>query len=808
MPACWNRNSPLTKRLLLALCVCWVGGLHGQLAAQPIAAARAEMPATSSVTAPATSTTEVTELLLTVAVNGEAISEPALVLQHQAGQLLFSTEDLKRWRLRLPLPLPTQALYRHGDDEYMSLDGQQDLNYTFNPRQQAVQLMANPRILQASAFELRALPTAPPSTPQPGGFFNYELLGAHGADGFQRAGQFEFGWFNAWGVGTLGVVAPEASQHTQLVRLDATWSADQPGERQSWRLGDVINRAGSWGRSVRLGGVQWATNFGVQPGFISNPLQQAAGVAALPSTVDVYVNNALTTRREVPAGPFSVNNLPAVTGSGEVRLVVRDLLGREQVLTHPFYASAGLLAPGLQDFSYELGFVRQNFGVQSNDYGHWLAVLTHRRGLTEHFTGELHAELQPDLKAAGLSALYLVPAVGVFNAALAGSQSRDAKGSLLALGVERLAAPFNVGVRSQWTQQGFRLTGDDTRSSLPRQQWSANLGYTTQQAGSLGLSWLQQTAQDNSRIEIAAANYAMSLGNRGNLMLSLARTQGTSANTQMALTWTLPLGPERPGQSVSLSHNRSRYAAQENSAQSVATYQKNVPVAEGFGYQLEARDSGDARGALGYQNRFGSYQLEAAHANGEQAGRASVRGGLAYAGQQVYASRWISDSFGLARVPGFPGVRVYADNQWVGTTDANGNALLPRLRAYQRNPVRLEPRDLPLNAQVDTLMLEVVPFYRSAALADFPVRLANGAQFQVLLASGEPLPAGSTVQLMGAKQPFPVGFDGVVYVTGLSAHNTLQARWQTQSCTFELAFAASADALPDLGSVLCTGVTP
>jgi outer membrane usher protein len=105
-------------------------------------------------------------------------------------------------------------------------------------------------------------------------------------------------------------------------------------------------------------------------------------------------------------------------------------------------------------------------------------------------------------------------------------------------------------------------------------------------------------------------------------------------------------------------------------------------------------------------------------------------------------------------------------------------------------------------------MLEVVPFYRSAALADFPVRLANGAQFQVLLASGEPLPAGSTVQLMGAKQPFPVGFDGVVYVTGLSAHNTLQARWQTQSCTFELAFAASADALPDLGSVLCTGVTP
>ena len=105
--------------------------------------------------------------MLAVELNGQAISEPALVLQHQAGQLLFSTEDLKRWRLRLPSPLPAQALYRHGDDEYLSLLELQDLNYTFNPRQQAVKLVANPRILQASAFELAALPTSSPSAPQP-----------------------------------------------------------------------------------------------------------------------------------------------------------------------------------------------------------------------------------------------------------------------------------------------------------------------------------------------------------------------------------------------------------------------------------------------------------------------------------------------------------------------------------------------------------------------------------------------------------------------------------------------------------------
>eukprot|EP01041_Mallomonas_annulata_P028967 gene28967-50872_t len=50
-----QKNLPLTKPLLLALSVCWVGGLHGPLEAQPLAAARADMPAAAPVTAPATS---------------------------------------------------------------------------------------------------------------------------------------------------------------------------------------------------------------------------------------------------------------------------------------------------------------------------------------------------------------------------------------------------------------------------------------------------------------------------------------------------------------------------------------------------------------------------------------------------------------------------------------------------------------------------------------------------------------------------------------------------------------------------------
>ncbi|KYB45530.1 hypothetical protein AB664_06960 [Brucella anthropi] len=61
------------------------------------------------------------------------------------------------------------------------------------------------------------------------------------------------------------------------------------------------------------------------------PLPELSGSAAVPSTVDVYVDNAQRASRSVPSGPFSITNLPIVTGSGMARLVVRDALGRETV---------------------------------------------------------------------------------------------------------------------------------------------------------------------------------------------------------------------------------------------------------------------------------------------------------------------------------------------------------------------------------------------------------------------------------------------------------------------------------------------
>jgi outer membrane usher protein len=133
--------------------------------------------------------------------------------------------------------------------------------------------------------------------------------------------------------------------------------------------------------------------------------------------------------------------------------------------------------------------------------------------------------------------------------------------------------------------------------------------------------------------------------------------------------------------------------------------------------------------------------------------------------------------------------------------------MLPRLRAYDINPISIAQNDLPMDAQVDRLKIEAVPYYRSGVLLQFPVRRSHGATFRVLLDDGEAMPSGSTIQLAGGDEIFPVALDGAAYVTGLQPHNSLHATWNNRSCDFEVEVPPSADPLPDLGSFVCHGVT-
>jgi len=742
----------------------------------------------------------VDEVFLVVVINQQ--EQGVAFLLRSDDRLFAGGQDLRRWRLHLPNTIP---LNRDGEDFY-ALDTLAGLSYEFNESSQALTVQAPPSLFDATRLKGTVTNFSAPTPASPGGFLNYDVSANHAQGRTTTRGVLELGGFGGWGAGQTRIVARDLDGHVSAIRLDTTWTRDQPTQLASLRFGDAISGTSSWGGAVRFGGVQWSTNFSTQPGFITFPLPRMSGEAALPSTVDLYVDSALRMSREVPSGPFSIQDLPVTTGQGDARLVVRDILGREQIITQPFYATPRLLQQGLQDYSYELGFVRRNFGSDSNNYGRALAVGTHRLGITEQFTGEIHGELLGQQQTLGLGGVLLLPAAGVLSGSFAASHSDRGVGGLLELGFQRQGRYVSFGANTQLASQRFEKLGLEPEALAPRQISQMFVNLATTDYGSFRANYTQQAFRDRTGNKILSAGYSRKVGRQGNLTASVTRLLSGDAKTTFNLSFSLPLG-NRTNASINTS-------AQPGREQAVLQVSRSVPAGSGLGYRLAAGvgDSDRRAAEVSAQNGIGAYNLAVDQFQGQAAFRGSASGGVAFLGGSAFLSRRITDSFAVVQVPDYSGVGIYADNQLVARTDADGNALLPRLRPYQQNTVRIEQADLPLDTQIDAVQLDAVPYFRSGLLLKFPVKRSRGALLTVVLDNGEPLPAGAQAQIIGdnveENEVFPTGLRGEVYLTGLAASNRLRVTWLEQSCEFMLPFPESTDPLPHLGTYICTGVEP
>ena len=196
----------------------------------------------------------------------------------------------------------------------------------------------------------------------------------------------------------------------------------------SYRAGDVITAGFAWTRPIRMGGAQMQRNFGLRPDLVTLPLPAARGSAAVPSTADIYINNVKTFSQDVNAGPYLLNNLPAITGSGTARVILRDSSGHTTESVLPFYVSANLLAPGMFDYSVEAGLPRLSYGTTGDSYlGTPLVSGSARYGAFDWLTIMGHAEGGAGLMNASVGAVIRTGSFGV--ATVAGAASRTGTGT-------------------------------------------------------------------------------------------------------------------------------------------------------------------------------------------------------------------------------------------------------------------------------------------------------------------------------------------------------------------------------------------
>lgn len=646
-----------------------------------------------------------------------------------------------------------------------------------------------------------------------GAALNYDVVGAITGGRTSASGLFDARVFSPMGVAStefLGFAGQDPGGRGPAIRLDSIYVySDFPHQRR-YRVGDFISGGLSWTRPVRLGGVQISQDFSMRPDLVIFPLPSLAGVAAVPSTVDVLLNGSKVLSSQVPAGPFQAPQLPVVTGAGQVVMSVTDALGRQVTTTLPFYASSSLLAQGLHTSSLEVGFVRRNWGVISNDYGAPAGAVTWRRGFTPHLTVEAHAEGTSGQLMAGAGLVANAFDLGTVNVAVAASRAAGRTGASFSFGAERQTHSLSFGIQAVLSERDFRDLAAMNGDTILKRQVSANVGLSLGRWGSLGFAYAQIDRSAAAAVaispsgplaasqhtQVVTGNYSVQLGRAyiyANVFKDFAKGGGRGATIGV----TMPLG--RRGSATASANPAAAPYAQVQVQQSVTSIGD-------WGYQAFVGAGGREHvfGQGQYKSPWGLLTAGVDALGGQASGRLEAQGAVSLIDRRLFASNTINDSFAVVDTRGVKNVKVEYENREVGRTDSGGRILVPDLRSFEVNRLSIDPADLPLDVAVGETSREVRPPDRSGIVVVFPIRRVRAALVTLVDETGAPIPLGSTAVLASRGAEAEVGYEGQVYLEDLGPQNRVAVQPPKGSrCVVAFAYRAVKDDIPKIGPLVC-----
>jgi outer membrane usher protein len=713
------------------------------------------------------------------------------------GELWASAATLRELGFTLPASTPDPI-------QLNSLPGVQ---VDYDASHQAATIRAPLRMLQ---LETTVLNTPGNSRPRPsaspGIVLNYDVYGTEGQHDTSSLSAFtELRAFNSGGVFSTTALSQLTRSNNEWqdrsVRLDTNWSTSFPDSLLTLRIGDTLTDALSWSRSTRIAGVQLGTNFALQPYLITAPLPAFLGSATLPSNVQLYVDGVEQYNGRVPAGPFQLNTIPNINGAGNAQVVLTDALGRATTLNFSLYDEHQLLKQGLSDWSAELGFVRENYGLSSFTYGHDpVGSGTWRYGVSDSFTVETHAEATRGLGNAGGGGAWLLgTAGGIVSASLARSEHAGRSGSLYALGYSWRDNRFNFSV------SGIRTRGDYSDAATlygpppPSISAQAIAGYSTAYWGSFGVSYLHLRYPQQDATRYGSAYWYRSLGRALSLNLNFNQNLNKASDRSVYLIATLALDHNiTVSGSVQRDGHRTGFALDAS---------QSPPSQGGFSWRAAVRQGGDQNGGqaeLDYLGRYGQVGIGVNAVGDTRYGYMDATGAVVLMGGDVFATRYINSGFAVISTGGVANVPVKLENNPIGTTNRNGLLLVSPLNAYQDNHLSIDPMGLPAEVRIDHVMALTTPTDRAGTLVRFAITSVKAALVTLHDASGQPLPVGSRVDLAGqAETDAMVGFDGTVYLDTLGEHNTLIVRTPTGRCRASFDYQSDSHGIPAVGPLLC-----
>lgn len=439
------------------------------------------------------------------------------------------------------------------------------------------------------------------------------------------------------------------------------------------------------------------------------------------SSVDVYVNDIRVRTIRLQAGRYDIGDFPFASGPNNVRLVVDNVGGRQEILDFNIFSGAELLSPNITEFGAAIG-LRE--GEERLTYRSPAATAHAYHGFSDNLTLGVNGQATNLGLQMGGAVLWGAP-FGFVQMELSGSRSLKGGGSGLAASVDyrgefSILNPRDVrlSVTSLYRSRNFQDAFSFDIRNLQALQSAALVQWRAPYGISMGLGYSHTKMRENRRdIHRIDANLGRTFGR-----FSLNST-GSRVSDERGTEWRIALGV-----SVRLGRNwygdyRFDSGANRHEMEISRSSEGKLNEISGNVRVTTERDGRSLAGRLAYiNNRFDMVvnhnRIEARSEDGVSSTVSdwSIRTFLGYADGTFGLGRTVNDGFILAPLhESLKGSQVHlqSGDRIVAQSGFWGPALVPINRAYGINRYEVKVDLLPMGYDIGSGIINTFPGYGS-----------------------------------------------------------------------------------------------
>lgn len=721
------------------------------------------------------------EYSLALRINGKDVGS---VIAHfgQKGELCIDRDFMEQAQLRVP------DNYQKGCYDYaQAFAGTVITPY---PDQEKIELLVPPQALTPKTREISSY-----SSGGTAALLNYTLMSSHAefdSESNDYSQAMLDGGFNIsdWLLRTrqfLSVSEGKFSNENSSTYLQHTFT----GIATQMLAGEVnlnntlLDGTGIYGLEFSPETALQTQGSGVEVKGIANTAQ---------ARVDVRQQGTLVYSTLVPAGAFTLPNIPVRSATSDLNVTVTETDGSQQ----SFIVPASLfnhLVGSPQGYHVAFGRVDDNYSESP-----WVFSASGGWSLTSWNnvnSGVIVAEKYQAIAAS--SDLVPFPELTLSGQVNLAKDSRDDIYGFKHKMSMGYRLPLSLGLTTTYSHsdrdyRDLADTLDDDFNDPTKNEYSAGLSWSQPIIGSLSVSWYQ-TDSYNDKNDSKNVSFTWNRSfERATLSVNWqhqlsAGDENDDNDDRVFINLSIPLGK---------SQTANIYTRRDTSNTWYGT-SVNGALSDETNYSLSAeRDQNEAENSFNGSVNTNLHYTQlgiSASANGSNSRSYSgtLSGGIAAHSQGVTLSPLpISDTFAIAKVDNdVAGVKIITP-QGAVWTDYGGNAVIPSLQAWRAANIEIDNSSLPKNIDVGNGVRTLKQGRGSVGKVSFTTLTQRRALLTITLPDGKKLPRGLAIEDAEGHYLTTSVDDGVVFINNISPDMTLFAKYDGHSCKVHLTFAEKA----------------